>query len=82
MELLQDFGHRRLVGSQQRLVCVVAHYGGTIGSADFKNELHTTDMFDPRLLAIVVKVVDVSYGGENGFSQVAAIRGAIFTCLV
>jgi len=39
------------------------------GSADFKNELHTTDMFDPRLLAIVVKVVDVSYGGENGFSQ-------------
>lgn len=26
-------------------------------------------MFDPRLLAKVVKVVDVSYGGENGFNQ-------------
>jgi len=39
------------------------------GSADFKNELNGTDMFDPRLACIVVKIVDVSYGGENGFSQ-------------
>jgi peptide subunit release factor 1 (eRF1) len=26
------------------------------GSADFKNELNGTDMFDPRLACIVVKV--------------------------
>ncbi|KAL1714160.1 hypothetical protein EV715DRAFT_295427 [Schizophyllum commune] len=26
-------------------------------------------MFDPRLAAKVIKVVDVSYGGENGFNQ-------------
>eukprot|EP01015_Nassula_variabilis_P002851 TRINITY_DN1169_c0_g1_i4.p1 TRINITY_DN1169_c0_g1~~TRINITY_DN1169_c0_g1_i4.p1 ORF type:complete len:394 (+),score=94.45 TRINITY_DN1169_c0_g1_i4:207-1388(+) len=39
------------------------------GSADFKNELATTQMFDPRLAAKIVKVVDVSYGGENGFNQ-------------
>jgi len=39
------------------------------GSADFKNELHTSDLFDQRLVPIVVKIVDVSYGGENGFSQ-------------
>lgn len=26
-------------------------------------------MFDQRLKAIVVKIVDVSYGGENGFNQ-------------
>ncbi|CCI43571.1 unnamed protein product [Albugo candida] len=39
------------------------------GSADFKNELNTSDMFDKRLQEIVVKVVDVSYGGENGFNQ-------------
>lgn len=26
-------------------------------------------MFDPRLLAKVTKVVDVSYGGENGLNQ-------------
>jgi peptide chain release factor subunit 1 len=39
------------------------------GSADFKNELNASDMFDKRLLEIVVKVVDVSYGGENGFNQ-------------
>ncbi|KAF5379911.1 hypothetical protein D9757_007221 [Collybiopsis confluens] len=39
------------------------------GSADFKTELSQSDMFDLRLVAKVVKVVDVSYGGENGFNQ-------------
>lgn len=39
------------------------------GSADFKTELGTSDLFDPRLAAKVIKVVDVSYGGENGFNQ-------------
>lgn len=39
------------------------------GSAEFKNQLQTSDLFDPRLAAVVVAVVDVSYGGENGFNQ-------------
>jgi len=39
------------------------------GSADFKTELGGSDMFDPRLQAKVIKIVDVSYGGENGFNQ-------------
>lgn len=39
------------------------------GSADFKTELGQSDMFDQRLAAKVIKVVDVSYGGENGFNQ-------------
>ncbi|GFH23562.1 eRF1_1 domain-containing protein [Haematococcus lacustris] len=39
------------------------------GSADFKTELSQSDMFDPRLQAVVLGVVDVSYGGDNGFSQ-------------
>jgi len=39
------------------------------GSADFKTELGQSDMFDGRLAAKVLKVVDVSYGGENGFNQ-------------
>jgi peptide chain release factor subunit 1 len=39
------------------------------GSADFKNDLNQSDMFDNRLQAKVIKVVDVSYGGENGFNQ-------------
>lgn len=39
------------------------------GSADFKNDLNQSDMFDQRLQAKVIKVVDVSYGGENGFNQ-------------
>ncbi|KAL0947543.1 hypothetical protein HGRIS_013639 [Hohenbuehelia grisea] len=39
------------------------------GSADFKTELSQSDMFDLRLAAKIIKVVDVSYGGENGFNQ-------------
>ena len=39
------------------------------GSADFKDELLKSDLFDQRLKKIVVKMVDVSYGGENGFAQ-------------
>ena len=39
------------------------------GSADFKTELSQSDMFDPRLQVKVIKLVDVSYGGENGFNQ-------------
>tara|TARA_R110002050_G_scaffold203629_1_gene338870 strand:+ start:694 stop:2004 length:1311 start_codon:yes stop_codon:yes gene_type:complete len=39
------------------------------GSADFKNELSGSDMFDQRLQPIILKTVDVSYGGENGFNQ-------------
>ena len=40
------------------------------GSADFKTELSQSDMLDQRLAAKIIKVVDVSYGGENGFNQV------------
>ena len=40
------------------------------GSADFKTELSQSDMFDQRLQAKIIKLVDVSYGGENGFNQV------------
>ena len=32
------------------------------GSAEFKNELSESDMFDQRLRAAVLAVVDVSYG--------------------
>ncbi|KAI9762351.1 MAG: Eukaryotic peptide chain release factor subunit 1 [Chaenotheca gracillima] len=39
------------------------------GSADFKNDLNQSDLFDQRLQGKVIKVVDVSYGGESGFNQ-------------
>lgn len=39
------------------------------GSADFKTELYNSELFDQRLKAKVLKTVDVSYGGENGFNQ-------------
>lgn len=38
------------------------------GSANFKTELAGTDMFDKRLSSLVIKIVDTSYGGENGFN--------------
>lgn len=39
------------------------------GSADFKNDLAGSDLFDARLTPIIMKIVDVAYGGENGFNQ-------------
>lgn len=39
------------------------------GSAGFKTDLYTSEIFDQRLKAKVLKTVDVSYGGENGFNQ-------------
>ncbi|KAI9324498.1 putative eukaryotic translational release factor 1 [Zopfochytrium polystomum] len=39
------------------------------GYAAFKAELAQSDLLDPRLRAKVIKLVDVAYGGENGFNQ-------------
>lgn len=39
------------------------------GSADFKTELSQSDMLDQRLKDKVLKLVDISYGGDNGFNQ-------------
>lgn len=43
------------------------------GSANFKNDLSQSDLFDKRLSEIVIKIVDVSYGGENGFNQAISL---------
>ena len=47
------------------------------GSADFKTELGQSDMFDPRLQGKVLKTVDVSYGGENGFNQAIELSAEV-----
>ncbi|KAJ3337416.1 Polypeptide release factor (eRF1) in translation termination [Gonapodya sp. JEL0774] len=47
------------------------------GSADFKTELSQSDMFDQRLQAKILKVVDVSYGGENGFNQAIELSAEV-----
>lgn len=39
------------------------------GSAEFKTELSQSGMFDPRLRAKILKVLDISYGGVSGFNQ-------------
>lgn len=49
------------------------------GSAEFKTKLNTSELFDPRLAAIVTKVVDVSYGGENGFNQAIELSAEAYT---
>lgn len=51
------------------------------GSADFKNDMEKSQMFDPRLLAKVTKVVDVSYGGENGLNQAIELSQEAMTNL-
>jgi peptide chain release factor subunit 1 len=49
------------------------------GSADFKTELSQSDMFDQRLQAKIINVVDVSYGGENGFNQAIELSSEILS---
>lgn len=49
------------------------------GSADFKSELSQSDMFDQRLQAKILKVVDVSYGGENGFNQAIELSAEVLS---
>lgn len=38
------------------------------GYADFKNNVFENNTFDIRLKPIVVKILDLSYGGEKGFN--------------
>lgn len=47
------------------------------GLADFKTELSASDMFDPRLQNIIIKIVDVSYGGDNGFNQAIELASEV-----
>jgi peptide chain release factor subunit 1 len=39
------------------------------GLAEFKNDLSQSDLLDERIKKKVIKIVDVSYGGENGLNQ-------------
>ncbi|GLT51193.1 hypothetical protein SLA2020_490920 [Shorea laevis] len=48
-------------------------------SADFKTELSQSDMFDQRLQAKILNVVEVSYGGENGFNQAIELSAEILS---
>ncbi|CUS12292.1 unnamed protein product [Tuber aestivum] len=45
------------------------------GSADFKTDLAQSELFDQRLQVKIIQVVDVSYGGENGFNQAIELAG-------
>jgi len=47
------------------------------GLADFKTELAGSDMFDQRLQVKIIKIVDVSYGGDNGFNQAIELSGEV-----
>ncbi|KMZ64720.1 hypothetical protein ZOSMA_350G00120 [Zostera marina] len=49
------------------------------GSADFKTELSQSELFDQRLQAKILNVVDVSYGGENGFNQAIELSAEILS---
>merc|ERR1711934_481134 len=46
------------------------------GSADFKNVLSANDVFDARLSTKVLTIVDIAYGGENGFNQAIELSSA------
>lgn len=39
------------------------------GYADFKTMVFENNTFDIRLKPIVIKILDLSYGGDKGFNQ-------------
>jgi peptide chain release factor subunit 1 len=43
------------------------------GYADFKTKVYENNVFDGRLKPIVIKVVDISYGMEQGLNQAIAL---------
>lgn len=49
------------------------------GLADFKTELAGTEMLDQRLTPKILKVVDVSYGGDNGFNQAIELSAEVLS---
>jgi peptide chain release factor subunit 1 len=49
------------------------------GSADFKTVLSQSDMFDQRLQAKIITIVDVSYGGEQGFNEAIQLASESLT---
>jgi peptide chain release factor subunit 1 len=49
------------------------------GAADFKSELSQSDMFDLRLQQKILNIVDVSYGGENGFNQAIELSAEVLS---
>eukprot|EP01027_Heterolobosea_sp_BB2_P020563 GEZU01029341.1.p1 GENE.GEZU01029341.1~~GEZU01029341.1.p1 ORF type:complete len:441 (+),score=170.51 GEZU01029341.1:79-1401(+) len=49
------------------------------GSADFKTELSASDMFDPRLQAKIINIVDIAYGGDNGFNQAIELSAEVLS---
>jgi peptide chain release factor subunit 1 len=49
------------------------------GNAGFKVELAETEILDKRLTPIIVAVVDVSYGGENGLNEAITLAADALT---
>jgi len=42
------------------------------GSADLKTDVQKMDFFDPRLLSLILKVVDINYSGRQGLNETIA----------
>ena len=49
------------------------------GYADFKQKVFDNQVLDPRLKTVVLKLVDIAYGGEQGFNQAIALSQECFS---
>ncbi|KAM3143840.1 hypothetical protein pb186bvf_004116 [Paramecium bursaria] len=49
------------------------------GSADFKNDLSGTPFFDQRLKPLIIQIVDINYGGEQGLNQAVQLAQEALT---
>ncbi|KAK3096160.1 hypothetical protein FSP39_023882 [Pinctada imbricata] len=47
------------------------------GSADLKNELAEANVFDARLRPMIIKTVDIAYGGESGLNEAIVLSADV-----
>lgn len=49
------------------------------GSANLKNDLQQSDLFDKRLNAIVLATLDINYGFDNGLNQAITLSADVLS---
>jgi peptide chain release factor subunit 1 len=56
-----------------------SQYKGIViaGTADLKYELSNSDVLDPRIKRLIVRVVDTAYGGSMGFAQAIELSSSV-----
>lgn len=78
LKKIAELANQHFIAENQKLIIK-----GLIlaGSGEFKNELHSLELFDQRLQAKIIQILDIAYGGESGFNQAIELCASKLTDL-